>query len=155
MQKAKSKKQNVDQNAKSFKSEEDCVFCKVVAGELPSYKVYEDEKYYAFLDIRPLNSGHCLVVPKRHCRYVDQVEDFGEYFEVAKKVGEGIKKATGHEHIYYLCLGNLVEHAHIWVLPHFEGDGHGTAVNFRAEKKIDENEMKRLAGEIRAVVENK
>lgn len=127
----------------------DCVFCKIVKKEIPSDKVYEDKNFLAFLDIRPLNPGHTLVIPKKHYRYVDQVPDFGKYFEVAKKVGTGIKKATGHEHLYYLTLGNLVKHAHIWVFPHFEGDGHGTAVDWGATKKLSEEEMKEMAEKIK------
>ena len=127
----------------------DCIFCKIVKGEIPSYKVYEDDKYFAFLDIRPLNPGHTLVIPKKHYRYVNDVPDFGEYFELAKRVSEGIKKVTGHEHLYFLSVDNLVKHAHVWILPHFEGDGHGTDVNWEAVKKIGEEEMKKIAEDIK------
>jgi len=126
----------------------DCVFCKIVVGEIPSYKVYEDDNYFSFLDIRPLNPGHSLIIPKKHVRFVDEVSDFGQYFEVAKKVGKGIKKATGHEHLYYLTVGNLMEHAHIWVTPHFKGDGHGDAVDWNAIKKMSEGEFKQMADKI-------
>ena len=71
------------------------------------------------------------------------------YFEIAKKVGTGIKQATGHKHLYFLCLGNLVKHAHIWILPHFAGDGHGTAVNWEAVKSQDEKEMETIAEKIK------
>lgn len=131
----------------------ECIFCKIVKGEIPYYKVYEDKNFLAFLDINPLNPGHSLVIPKKHFRYVDQVPNFGEYFEVAKKVGKGIKKATGHEHLYYLTLGNLVKHAHIWIFPHFVGDGHGTAVDWGATKKLSKNEMERMAENIREAID--
>lgn len=133
---------------------DDCIFCKIVKGEASSYKVHEDKDFLAFLDIRPLNLGHTLVIPKKHYRYVDQVPNFGEFFEVAKKVGRGIKKATGHEHLYYLTLGNLVKHAHIWIFPHFEGDGHGTAVDWGASKEIGEEEMRKMAEKIKKGIKN-
>lgn len=130
----------------------DCVFCKIVKGEIPSYKLYEDKEFLAFLDINPLNPGHSLIIPKKHYRYVDQIPNFGGYFEVAKKVGRGIKKATENDHLYYLTLGNLVEHAHIWVFPHFEGDGHGSAVNWDAKKEMSEDEMKEMTERIKKVI---
>jgi len=126
----------------------DCVFCKIVKGEVPSYKVHEDKDYLAFLSIEPLNLGHCLIIPKKHYRYADQVPNFGEYFEVAKKVGNGIKKATGHEHLYFLTVGNEIKHAHIWVTPHYDGDGHGNDVNWQAIKKLSESQMKKIAKKI-------
>lgn len=130
-------------------SQKDCVFCKIVSGEILSYKILENDDYLAFLDIEPLNLGHTLVIPKKHYRYVDQVPNFGDYFEFAKKVGTGIKKATKHEHLYYLTLGNLVEHAHIWVVPHFKGDAHGDDVNWLAKDKLDSVEGKKMAENIK------
>ena len=126
----------------------DCVFCKIVNSEIPCYRVYEDSKFLAFLDINPLNQGHTLVIPKKHYTFVDDVPDFGKYFEVAKTVGKSIKKVTGHKHLYYFSLGNLVKHAHIWVMPHHKGDGHRDNVNWEGSKKIKEEEMVRLAKEI-------
>jgi len=130
-------------------SEKDCIFCRIVKGELPAYKVYEDTDFLGFLDIKPLNPGHTLLIPKNHYRFVADVPNFGHYFEIAKKVGTGIKQATGHKHLYFLCLGNLVKHAHIWILPHFAGDGHGTAVNWEAVKSQDEKEMETIAEKIK------
>ena len=55
----------------------DCVFCRIVRGELPCYKVYEDNDFLSFLDIRPLSRGNCLVIPKKHVKWVYDVENFG------------------------------------------------------------------------------
>lgn len=133
----------------------DCIFCKIIRGEIPCYKIYEDADFLAFLDIQPLNLGHTLVIPKKHHRYADQVPNFGDFWEVAKKVGKGIKKATKHEHLYFLTLGNLVKHAHIWVFPHFRGDGHGTAIDWSATKDISKKEMKKISREIKESIEHK
>jgi len=130
----------------------DCIFCKIIKGEIPCYKVYEDDDYLAFLDISPLNEGHSLVIPKKHYRFVDDVPDFGGYYEAAKKVGQGIKKATGHKHMYYLSLGNAVKHAHIWVIPHFKGDGHGDAVDWENRKEYSSEKMTELAGKIKELI---
>ena len=64
----------------------DCIFCKIVAGEIPSHKVYEDSDYLAFLDIRPLNPGHTLVVPKKHYRWVWDDPDIGKYYQAVGRV---------------------------------------------------------------------
>ncbi|MBI2048747.1 MAG: HIT domain-containing protein [Parcubacteria group bacterium] len=94
---------------------EDCVFCKIVAGNVPAEKVYEDETYLAFLDIRPLSAGHTLVIPKAHHRWVWDVADAGAYFETAKKIALAIKDAFGNDAVHSKIVGDEVHHAHIWV----------------------------------------
>lgn len=95
----------------------DCVFCKIVAGEIPSHKIYEDADFLAFLDIRPLSPGHALVIPKKHHRWVWDVLEAGPYFEVARKVALAQQKAFGTEAIHSKIVGEEVPHAHIWVYP--------------------------------------
>ena len=94
-----------------------CIFCKIATGELPSHKVYEDEHFVAFLDIRPLSTGHTLVIPKTHHRWVWDVVDIGTYFEVARKIARAQQKAFGTELIRAKVYGEEIEHAHIWVFP--------------------------------------
>ena len=65
---------------------DDCIFCKIVKGEIPCFKVYEDENFLGFLDINPLNPGNSLLIPKEHYRWVIDVPKFGQYFEIAKKI---------------------------------------------------------------------
>lgn len=96
---------------------ENCIFCKIVAGEIPSTKIYEDEDFLAFLDIRPLSSGHTLIIPKKHYRWVWDVENVNAYFEVAKKIALAMQKAFSVEQIESKILGEEVPHAHIWVFP--------------------------------------
>ena len=102
---------------------EECVFCKIVSGEIPSYKVYEDDNFLAFLDINPRSPGHTQVIPKDHHRWVWDVPNAGEYFEVAKKIALAHKKAFGVEMVRSQIFGDEVPHAHIWVWPEgVEGD---------------------------------
>ncbi len=96
---------------------ENCIFCKIVRGEIPSYKVYEDDKFLAFLDINPKSPGHVQVIPKEHFRWVWDVPNTGEYFEVARKVALAQKKAFDTDFILSKTVGDEVEHAHIWVYP--------------------------------------
>ena len=75
----------------------DCLFCKIVSGEVPSKKVYEDEHSIAFLDINPRNPGHTLVIPKRHAQDIFSIEehDAAELMKSIKRVAAGVQKATG------------------------------------------------------------
>lgn len=95
-----------------------CIFCKIVRGEIPAHKVYENEKFLAFLDIRPLAPGHTLVIPKRHYRWVWNVPEVGEYFETVRTVACALQKVFSPvEEIHARVVGEEVEHAHIWLYP--------------------------------------
>lgn len=96
---------------------QECIFCKIVAGEIPSHKVYEDEEFLAFLDIHPQSPGHTQVIPKKHYRWVWDYPDAGAYFEIAKKVALAQRKAFDTEFILSRIMGDEVPHAHIWVFP--------------------------------------
>lgn len=108
---------------------DDCIFCKIVKGEIPSEKVYEDDETFAFLDIRPNNPGHTLVIPKDHFEniYTTPDETFVRMALTAKKVSLAIKHATECEGINMNMNneeagGQLVFHAHLHVIPRFKTD---------------------------------
>jgi len=108
----------------------DCLFCKLIAGELPSYKVYEDENVFAFLDINPVNPGHTLVIPKKHFSTMEDitVEELAEVMKVVKTVGRAIKQGLELDG-YNVNINNgevagqIVPHLHFHVIPRKEGDG--------------------------------
>ena len=128
---------------------ENCIFCKIVKGEIPCYNVFEDKKFLAFLDINPRNPGHTLVIPKKHFRWVWDVPNLGEYFEVTGKIANAIRKALKTEWVVSLILGEEVPHAHIWLVPRFEADGHGGSVDISNIKKISKEKMERIAQKIK------
>lgn len=97
----------------------DCIFCKIVKGEAPSYKVYEDDLFYGFLDIYPMTRGHSLLIPKRHFRWVQDVEPYGKYWETARKLLNATQRAFGREWVQFLTHG-LIPHAHIHIIPRYE-----------------------------------
>ncbi len=108
------------------------VFTKIVNGEIPSYKVAESDKFYAFLDISPLTEGHTLVIPKKEIDYIFDIDDplYQELFLFAKKVAKAIKKAIPCKRVGVAVLGMEVPHAHIHLVPlQSEGD-----LDFRKEK---------------------
>ena len=95
------------------------IFTKIINGEIPSYKVTEDENYYAFLDIFPLAKGHTLVVPKKEVDYIFDLDDetYKGLWAFAKKVALGIESAVPCERVGVAVLGLDVPHAHIHLLP--------------------------------------
>ena len=95
------------------------VFTKIINGEIPSYKIAEDENHYAFLDIHPLAEGHTLVIPKKEVDYIFDLsdEEFVQLNLFAKKVAAGIEKAVECIRVGILVIGTEVPHAHIHLIP--------------------------------------
>src|SRR3989344_2357228 len=120
---------------------ESCVFCKIVKGEIPSYKVYEDSDFMAFLDIAPLNKGQVLVIPKLHYRWTWDVPDFGSFWEAARKVATAQMKGMGANLVEFLTHGMDVHHAHIWVVPIY-----GNEAFIKSENRL--NPTKEELGEV-------
>lgn len=95
------------------------IFTKIIEGEIPSYKVAEDDRFFAFLDIRPLAKGHTLVIPKKEVDYIFEIEDelLGDMMIFAKKVGLAIEKIVPCKRMGMTVLGLEVPHAHIHLVP--------------------------------------
>lgn len=95
------------------------IFSKIIAGEIPSYKVGEDEKNFAFLDINPVNKGHVLVVPKTENDYIFNLsdEDYASLTMFARKVAKAMKRAVPCKRIGVAVIGLEVPHAHIHLIP--------------------------------------
>ncbi len=109
------------------------IFSRIAAGEIPSYKVAESDKYYAFLDINPMVEGHTLVIPKKEVDYIFDLDDetYLGLAAFAKKVAEAIKRAIPCQRVGVAVLGMEVPHTHIHLVPlQSEKD-----MDFRAEKK--------------------
>ncbi|RLD38576.1 MAG: HIT family protein [Bacteroidetes bacterium] len=95
------------------------IFTKIIQGEIPSYKIAEDEKYYAFLDINPLAKGHTLVIPKKETDYIFNIadKDLADMMVFAKKVAIAIEKVVPCKRVGIAVLGLEVPHAHIHLIP--------------------------------------
>ena len=128
------------------------IFSKIVAGEIPSYKCAEDDRFYAFLDIAPLAKGHTLVIPKREVDYFFDLtdEEIGAMQVFAKHVAEAIKEVLPCRKVGQAVLGLEVPHAHIHLVPmQREGD-----LNFANPKKqFSPEEMQSVADAIRKAFE--
>jgi len=111
----------------------DCIFCKIANKEIPAYIVYEDENFVAFLDIHPQSPGHVQVIPKKHYRWVWDVPQLGDYFEIVGKIARAQQKAFNQEMILSKIVGEDVFHAHIWIYPNNETKG--DKMDFEGNKK--------------------
>ncbi len=118
-------------------------------GEIPCYKVYEDENFFAFLDINPLNPGHTLLVSKKHVQWVDDYEPFCDYWKTARKLSKVIKKAVNCVLVSYVVYGLGVPHAHIHLIPKFKNDAHPAGPDPTKVMKISPDEMKKIAAKIK------
>lgn len=94
----------------------DCIFCKIVKGEIPSFKIYEDDSYLAILDIAQFTEGHTIVIPKNHFRFIWDIND-NKYFEVINKIANHYKK-LGYDYVDSATFGRMVPHAHFHLIPH-------------------------------------
>ena len=123
------------------------IFSKIAAGEIPSYKCAENEKFYAFLDINPVAKGHTLVIPRREVDYIFDMEDdeIAEFQVFAKKVAKALRAAFPCKKVAEVVLGLEVPHAHIHLIPmNTEAD-----VDFRKEKlTLTQEECKEIADKI-------
>lgn len=110
----------------------DCVFCKIRDGQIPSFKIYEDARTLAFMDINPVNEGHCLVATKAHAAtlFDTAVEDLQAAVATAKKVAEALKATLNPDGLNVLQANGKaafqsVPHFHLHLIPRWEGDGKG------------------------------
>ena len=119
------------------------IFSKIVNGEIPAYKVAEDENYLAFLDIFPVAKGHTLVIPKKEVDYLFDLDD--EFYAglqlFAKKVATGLKKAIPCQKVGVLVLGLEVPHAHIHLIPM---QNEADLLNFSKKQKFTPEEFQKI-----------
>lgn len=109
---------------------EKCIFCKIIKGEIPCNKVYEDENNFVFLDVNPINPGHTLLIPKEHYENIHEMPDelLEKTMPVVKKIADAIKSAVGATGINIgqnngASAGQAVFHYHMHIIPRFENDG--------------------------------
>ena len=135
---------------------EDCIFCKIIDGKIPSAKVYEDDNAISFLDIMPANKGHCLIVPKKHYETLLDIpdEDLANLIKATKKITKALSLSIGNGSFNIIMnngkvAGQLVNHAHIHIIPRFKGDH--LRLTWSHKKYIDK-EMQRVQEMIKKFV---
>lgn len=126
----------------------DCLFCKIISGEISIYKVYEDENVLAFLDIEPLTKGHTVVVPKQHVENLLDLDDKGvaNLFSAVKKIAQNLEDKLGIDGMNIginmgKVAGQAMNHLHVHILPRYAGDRGGSVhsiVNNPPTETLDE-----------------
>lgn len=108
----------------SNKKENNCIFCKIVKGEINSSKVFEDKKFLVFLDIKPVNYGHLLIIPKEHIVWMQEADDkiISDIYKLSKKMMLALKKSLKCDYVQLSVVGNEVPHFHIHLIPRYYGD---------------------------------
>jgi histidine triad (HIT) family protein len=130
----------------------ECIFCKIIAGQIPATKIYEDDKVFAFLDIGPLSDGHTLVVPKQHYQKVHECppEVLSDIGARLGKIAAAVSSAMNSDGYNVLCnngraAGQLVEHVHFHIIPRMAGDN---VFNRWPAHKYPEGRIEKLAEKI-------
>lgn len=128
------------------------IFTRILSGEIPAHKILEDEKYLAFLDIRPVNPGHTLVIPKKEIDYIFDIDDelLKGLFVFAKKVAKAIKKAIPCKKVGVMVAGIEVPHAHVHLIPIIENL---SELSFARAKNVPQDELAVMASKIRSHLE--
>ena len=134
----------------------DCIFCKIINAELPSSKVYEDDDFFAFMDIQPVNKGHILIIPKKHAELISEMdsENIGKMMVIGGKISSAVRKSKLKcEGINFLladgeAAGQEVFHVHLHIIPRFKNDGFGFKFPKGYEDKPKRKELDKVAKKI-------
>ena len=126
------------------------IFSQIIQGTIPSHKLYEDDRYYCFLDIRPISEGHSLVIPKVEVDYIFDLEDdlLSGMMPVAKKLARALKHVVSCERVGILVAGLEVPHAHLHLVPITSE----TQLSFEHATPANQDDLARLAETISAVL---
>jgi histidine triad (HIT) family protein len=132
-------------------SKSDCVFCRIVGNKAPAQKLWEDEEFLAFLDIKPINPGHTLLVPRRHFEYLFDLGEplYSQIFQRAKLLAAPIKTAMGARRIGMIVEGFGVAHLHVHLVPINKG---GELIR-RGVEGVTAEEFAQVAAKIRAAID--
>ena len=103
---------------------EECIFCKIIKGEIPSKKVYEDKDIVAFLDINPVSDGHLMIIPKKHIVWMQDAdnETIAQIFKLSKKIMLAMKKGLGCDYVQVSVVGKDIPHFHVHLIPRYLDD---------------------------------
>ena len=134
----------------------DCIFCKIIAGEIPSIKVYDDAEVLAFMDVNPINQGHCLVIPKAHAATIYDLTpaQVTAVFQTGQKIAKAIREAIKPDGLNLIqsngrAASQVIDHFHLHLIPRFENDSLSKLMNWDL-KQGDFGEIEASAAKIKA-----
>ncbi|HUU41775.1 MAG TPA: HIT family protein [Desulfatiglandales bacterium] len=132
----------------------DCIFCKIIKGEIPAIKVLDEQKVLAFMDINPLAQGHMLVIPKKHAENILDIseDDLAAVIHAVKRCAKAVKRELKAEGITVLQLNGkasdqVASHFHVHIIPRWENDG--LPISIWEVKKVDMEEIKDIARKVK------
>lgn len=130
---------------------EESIFTKIIKGDIPCHKIYEDEKILAFLDIHPTNTGHTLVIPKKQVEFVWDLgqADYEALFATVRKLAQHLREALGTNYVGVQVVGTDVPHAHVHLIPFNES--HEFYNKAREDTEPDHEVLAKLADKLRLV----
>lgn len=130
-------------------AQEKSIFTKIIEGEIPAHKVYEDEKVLAFLDIRPASKGHTLVIPKEQVDHLDELEPelYGAVMDVVRRLSLKIKQTYKPQRVGLVVFGLDVPHAHVHLIPLYQGDE--IAIKHTEADEVSQEELAQIAEQIK------
>ncbi|MGA2130508.1 MAG: HIT family protein [Candidatus Pacearchaeota archaeon] len=130
-----------------METDKNCIFCRIISGEIPSVKIWEDKDYWVMLDAHPINPGHTLVIPKRHSDYIFDLND-RDYVELmlkSKTIAKTLKEKLKPKRVGIVVEGFGVHHVHIHLIPINKGE----ELNSNRAKNMDEKELNKIAQKIK------
>jgi len=137
-------------------AQSDCIFCKILAGEIPAIKVFEDERVLAFMDINPINEGHTLVIPRRHAPTIFdiEIEDLNAIMAAAKRLAQAIKLSLDPPGLNLVqsngrVASQIIDHFHLHLVPRWPEDKLAAAMNWKLQPG-DMDQIKAAAEKIKA-----
>lgn len=124
-----------------------CIFCKIVNGEIPAIKVWEDKKYLAFLDLNPINPGHTLLIPKKHSEYLFDLndKDYNELMLKVNKIAKLLKEKLNSKKVGLIIEGFAIPHVHVHLIPINKGG----ELNPERAKSMSKEELIKIAERIK------
>ena len=141
-------------------AENECLFCKIISGEIPAKKVYDDDNAFAFLDINPRNPGHTIVIPKKHADTILELslEETGDLFISVRKVAGKVMAGTKAQGLSISqsngkAAGQVIGHVHVHVIPRFINEGPAGLESILPTKRMDDATMTKIADAIQGAEE--
>tara|TARA_Y100000310_G_scaffold271091_1_gene285388 strand:- start:340 stop:747 length:408 start_codon:yes stop_codon:yes gene_type:complete len=133
----------------------DCIFCKIASGEIASEKIWEDDEFFAILDINPYTRGHLLVIPKKHSQWIWDInkKEYSKYMDKVYFLANILRKAFDTKWVEEVIAGIGVEHSHVHLLPRQDDDGLPEVPIKPLEPKPSEKEMKEIAEKIKKSIQ--
>ena len=136
--------------------DDSCIFCKIIKGEIPCYKLYEDENTLSFLDVNPITEGHTLVIPKTHATLVEDLnnDNISSVFETTQKISKKLRETLDKPSTTIAIhngkeAGQEIPHVHVHIIPRDTLDGGGPIHNIMSEPyKTDNDKLQKLADQI-------